>query len=368
MDDTLEKIMAVLRVPGNPRGRALIGFDGYIDRVVRLKKSQRDPPEYFESIGDFSGFLRSYPGKSMDIGIRRISEKIGGNGPLMAESLAVKDVKTCCIGAFGYPGISDIFKALAEKCTLISVEQPAFAMALEFNDAKLMLGENEPLDHIDWEKLMAVMEEEEIYSRIDESEIIGFTNWSGLSKSNDILKGLVRSVCPRLGSKKKILFFDLADPSCKTEEQFEDFFELLKELSGPFDITLGLNAKETVLVYNRFFRCREEEFTDAMIAKLAEAMPVKEVVVHGPDWAAASEAGNKYGRIRGIKAANPRVLTGAGDNFNAGYCLGKLYSLDITACLYLGNISASFYVKNGFPAGISDILKWLTHSFYGGTS
>ena len=356
---SLEEITAALRSSGSPRGRALVGFDGFVDRLVRLVKSQRDPPDYFESIGDFSTFLQNYPGKSMDMVIRRTDEKVGGNGPLMAESLAVKNVKTCCIGAFGYPDIIDVFKPLEKICTVVSVEQAAFDLSLEFNDAKIMLGETESFDRIDWERIIAVMGEENYFSRVSESDIIGITNWSGLPNSNNILKGFLQSFCPRLSGGKKIMFIDLSDPSCKTEEQFAEFFELLKELSAVFNIILGLNAKETVFAYNRFFQRQEELFTEEMVTKLAEAMPVTEVVAHGTDWALASEGKNEYKSIKGTKIANPKVLTGAGDNFNAGYCLGKIYALDMTACLYLGNISASLYVKNGKPAGLSEVIAYI---------
>jgi hypothetical protein len=362
--DIFEKIITAIRVP--VQDRVLIGFDGYIDRMVRLKKNQKDPPDYFESISDFSGFLQEYSGKSMDIGTQRINEKIGGNGPLMAESLAAKKIRTCCIGAFGYPDIIDIFEPLAKKCSLISVEQACFNLAIEFNDAKIMLGENESLGNIDWKKITTVMGEEELFLRIDESEIFCFTNWSGLSKSNDILMGLVQFVCPRLENKKKKLFFDLADPSCKTDEQFAEFFELLQKLSVRFDITLGLNVKEMVLVYNKFFHLQEKDYSGYMMPKLAEAISVKELVVHGTDWAAAIERGKEIKHIKGTMISNPRCLTGAGDNFNAGYCLGKLYSLDITACLYLGNISAYHYVKDGVPAGIPDIITHIEENCFQG--
>ena len=362
---TLEETLAALRTGNSPRGRALIGFDGYIDRLVRLQKSQREPPEYFESISDFSAFLQSYPGKSMDITVRRTSEKIGGNGPIMAESLAVKDVKTRCVGAFGYPETIDVFKPLQNICSLVSLEQAAFTLALEFTDSKLMLGETESFNRIDWERITSVMGEKDFFSGINESDIIGFTNWSGMPKSNSILKGLLQfdtnkqPLSGRMEGKKKILFIDPADPSCKTEEQFAEFFTLIKQLSGIFNITLGINAKETVLVYNRFFQCREDVYSDALAQKLAEEMPVSEIVVHGTDWALALEKGNECQRIKGTRIPNPLVLTGAGDNFNAGYCLGKLCSLNRAACLLLGNISASLYIQNGFPAGISGLTAYI---------
>jgi hypothetical protein len=342
-----------------PFGTSLIGFDGYIDRVVRLKKNQHEYPDFFEYIGEFSQHIQENKGKSLDITVRRLSEKIGGNGPLMAESLAAKNVPTICIGAMGYPEIHPVFDPLSKICRLISVEQPAFCLALEFSDAKIMLGETEALDRIDWEKLIFVAGEENIISMITGSDIVGFTNWSGLSKSNNLLRGILQSVCPRLNGKKRILFFDLADPSCKSEKQFADFFQLVEELSCYFDIILGLNAKETVLLYNHYFNCRENSFSEKMIQKLVGSITIREIVAHDSDWAVAADKENAIARTKSIKTASPVMLTGAGDNFNAGYCLGKLCFLDMVTCMYLGNISASFYVKHGFPATIHEIIAYI---------
>jgi bifunctional ADP-heptose synthase (sugar kinase/adenylyltransferase) len=345
---------------GRPLGTALIGFDGYIDRVVRLKKNQMDPPDLFEHIGDFARHIQEHPGSSQDIAVKRISEKIGGNGPLMAESLSVKNVAVSCIGAFGYPEMNPGFDEFSKKAALFSVDQNAFTLALEFNDAKIMLAETEALDRINWEKLVSVIGEEKLGALIQEADIIGVTNWSGLSKSNDILEGIL-SVFPRLfWDRKRLCFFDLADPSGKSTEQFRDLFRLIEKLSSWFDIILGLNRKETVFVYNHFFNRQEKSFDETMAVKLAETMALEEVVIHGAGLAAAADKKN-YRAVQGTTIQSPVILTGAGDNFNAGYCLGKLCGFDVMSCLYLADISASLYVQQGFSAGIDAIIMYIEH-------
>ncbi|MDR2019740.1 MAG: hypothetical protein LBQ14_03145 [Treponema sp.] len=348
-----------LKSAGSP-GTALIGFDGYVDRVVRLKKNQMEPPDLFEYIGDFARHIQEQPGSSQDIAIKRISEKIGGNGPLMAESLAAKNIAVSCIGAFGYPEINSAFDKLAKKAALFPVEQNAFTLALEFNDAKIMLAETEALDRIDWKRLVSVLGEEKLFALIHEADIVGITNWSGLSRSNDILEGMLGILSGPLKDRKRLCFFDLADPSGKSEEQFRDLFRLMERLSPWFDIILGLNRKETVFVYNHFFKLREKAFDETMAVKLAEAMALEEVVIHGAGLAAAADK-KTCRTVRGITVQPPVILTGAGDNFNAGYCLGKLCGLDSTSCLYLADISASLYVKQGFSADIDAIIAYIEH-------
>ncbi|WP_449406736.1 hypothetical protein [Mucilaginibacter psychrotolerans] len=45
--------------------------------------------------------------------------------------------------------------------------------------------------------------------------------------------------------------------------------------------------------------------------------------------------------------ANPTSYTGAGDNFNAAYCIGQLLGLDAGASLILANSSSNCYIKTG---------------------
>jgi hypothetical protein len=357
-DQELLRALAETLLGRKPPGKVLVGFDGYIDRVVRLKKNQKSPPELFTHIGELSKRIQERRGRSLDIAVLRQSEKIGGNGTLMAESLGKKGVFTTCIGAMGYPRLGRAFDGLSMLCSLISVEEPALTLALEFNDAKLMLAEVESLDRINWDRLCRVIGKDKIAALIEEADVFAFTNWSGLSQSNDILTAIAKIICPALEKKKRLLFFDLADPSCKTPEQFDVFFRLLEALSPCFDISLGLNSAETVMVYNRFFKTKKTSFCQTMARELVSKAALQEIIVHGTDWAAASDKGGACEKIKGIKIAAPAILTGAGDNFNAGYCLGKLYSLGLRECLYLGNISATLYVKNGTPAELRELAEF----------
>ena len=336
-------------------GTALIGFDGYIDRVVRIKKDQNVPAALFESTGDFAEYILKRRGKSVDLALLRQSEKIGGNGPIMAESLALKNIQTVCIGAMGYPKLNPVYHRLNNMCRLLSVEETAFTLALEFNDAKLMLAEKESLDRVNWERLCTIIGEEELASLVIGTDLLAFTNWSGIAQSNDILSG----IAALKRNNKGILFLDLADPSCKSPEQFAELFSLIEKLSSSYNIIMGFNNNELLIMYNHFFGAHKTVFDRNMVSELVDALPLDEIVIHGIDWAEAHSRDKHCVEVVGEKVANPVILTGAGDNFNAGYCWGKLCSLDSEACLYLGNISATMYVERGHPVGIQDIVSFI---------
>ena len=43
----------------------------------------------------------------------------------------------------------------------------------------------------------------------------------------------------------------------------------------------------------------------------------------------------------------PKISTGGGDNFNAGFCLGQLLGLGYRDSMLLGMAVSGYYVENG---------------------
>ena len=58
-------------------------------------------------------------------------------------------------------------------------------------------------------------------------------------------------------------------------------------------------------------------------------------MVH-PTSAAAAVVDGGYAHTVGPYTSKPRLTTGAGDNFNAGFCLGLLLGLSLEQCVMLG--------------------------------
>jgi sugar/nucleoside kinase (ribokinase family) len=53
----------------------------------------------------------------------------------------------------------------------------------------------------------------------------------------------------------------------------------------------------------------------------------------------------EYYHVQGPFTSKPRLTTGAGDNFNAGFCLGLMLKLKVEQCLALGKALSGFYVR-----------------------
>jgi len=56
---------------------------------------------------------------------------------------------------------------------------------------------------------------------------------------------------------------------------------------------------------------------------------------------------------------DPRISTGAGDNFNAGFAAAQLLNLDPGQSLLFANIVATLYVKTGITPELSDLVAYL---------
>jgi sugar/nucleoside kinase (ribokinase family) len=57
--------------------------------------------------------------------------------------------------------------------------------------------------------------------------------------------------------------------------------------------------------------------------------------------------------------AKPKKSTGAGDRFNAGYCLGLLLKLDARSRLVCANASAGFFVREARSASLPELAQFI---------
>jgi sugar/nucleoside kinase (ribokinase family) len=52
-------------------------------------------------------------------------------------------------------------------------------------------------------------------------------------------------------------------------------------------------------------------------------------------------------------------LTGAGDHFNAGFCLGKLLGFDNSTSVLVGVSTSGYYVRTGQSPTVPDLVGML---------
>lgn len=157
-----------------------IGFDGYIDEIIRVVKSRDSFSDYevYSTIEEFADSIRAASRKSSDIEIVIQEVKMGGNAPIMANAMANLGVNVKCIGTFGAGKIHDVFKVRNGRLKIISIGEAAYSHAFEFSDGKLMFGKAETLNNISWEKIISYVG---IQQFIDNDTLLYIVSQSGES-------------------------------------------------------------------------------------------------------------------------------------------------------------------------------------------
>lgn len=183
------------------------GFDGYVDTLVKPVRSfdTDGTPSFFSTISEFGEYLITKAGKSCSLDLHKIVEKVGGNAPIYASAVSALGVEAACVGAFGYPQIQENFSRIGDRVKMVTISEPGKCMALEFNDGKVMLGENEGINDISYELLKERPGEDELYRMIDDADMISLMNWSEVPGTTDIWQGMLEHIFPKLTEKRRCL-------------------------------------------------------------------------------------------------------------------------------------------------------------------
>jgi sugar/nucleoside kinase (ribokinase family) len=91
---------------------------------------------------------------------------------------------------------------------------------------------------------------------------------------------------------------------------------------------------------------------------IRESLEIHTVVIHPTAFAAGADASGAT-HVVGPFTAKPKITTGAGDHFNAGFCIGRLLGLDIAASLQIGVATSGYYVRQAKSPRLEDLKKFL---------
>jgi hypothetical protein len=341
---------------------ALIGLDAYVDQILRVvDKRLADDVVHVGTIAEWGRRIQKAAGNSTKFEMSLKQTKLGGNGPIMANALAKYQLPLTCVGNFGLPDIHPVFAPMKKGCELLSIAQPCFTNAVEFNDGKIMLSQQEATAEISWETLMKMMGFERWAGLFEKSTLIALNNWTSLPHMSDIWERIQIEICPKLSSKPRHFFFDLADPSFRSPEDIRRAMKLISQFSPWFHTTLGLNNKEAGEI-EEILGLRVEGKERDRVRRSAEAirakLQIEGVVVHATAYAAAASAEGSS-LVEGPHVGTPKISTGGGDHFNAGYALGSVLGGNLDECLQLGVATSGFYVKNAQSPTLQDIRIFL---------
>jgi len=341
----------------------VIGFDGFIDEIVHVVDKRLDADNYtrLETISALANRIERASGLSTNIELVPVTKKIGGNGPIMANALAKHNPKLTYIGALGKPMIDEVYADLQEHAALITLANSGHTDALEFDDGKLLLGKTASLSDITFDNLMDSVEKERFVDLLQEADLFASVNWSMITNMTDIWERLVVEILPLLKPRKEraVFFVDLADPEKRKLDEIKAALAVLGNFRSHFFVILGLNKKEAYDIAEMLDLGTAAASSLKDVSQvLYDYLGIDAVVIHPVDRSACIYQGSYY-EESGPYVKKPKLTTGAGDNFNAGFVLGVMLGLDPDEALLVGMATSGYYVRQAKSPSYHELLDFI---------
>jgi sugar/nucleoside kinase (ribokinase family) len=345
------------------KSNALVGFDGFVDTILHVV-DKRESASKFTRLAKMGGFAKridAAAGFSANFEMVTQMVKLGGNGPIMANALGTYGTPITYIGNLGAPAVHPVFADFSKRATVYSIAEPGYTDAIEFDDGKLMCGKHGSLKEVNWTNLLHHIPEEKLIEIFSGSTLIALVNWTMLPCMSAILQKVLTRIAPRLKGAKRWLFLDLADPAKRTAGDIEALLKLVTKFEKYFNVVLGLNLQESRQIGGVLgIDLKGESFEGVTqhAAEIREALGIHTAVVHPTSFAAAADATGAT-HVLGPFTPKPKITTGAGDHFNAGFCIGRLLGAGLAPSLQIGVATSGYYVRNAKSPRLDDLKKFL---------
>jgi len=338
----------------------MIGFDGYVDSLYAVihKKSGAEK-QFFKDISGFADHIKALSGKSGQVELSLKEIKIGGNAPIMSQAMGALGFQVHCLGTLGFPKIYPVFEDLHANIQVHSLENPGQSDAFEFNDGKLIFSDCGSFDYFNWEKIKERIGIDDLKKIYFDSQLVAAVDWVNLPHASNIWQGLLEEIVKPNGPIGKKFFFDLCDPSRKSKVEIREALQIISRYSEFGEVTLGLNENETNIVFDALENLGEKESsTEEKAEAIFDKMTIACLLIHPVNRSfAITQKG--IVQVEGKLVEEPKILTGGGDNFNAGYALGCLLELEMEERLLLGMGCSGAYIQNGKSSDLEELEKYL---------
>lgn len=343
---------------------ALLGFDGFIDTICDAVDSRHSATEYerVKTLQAFGQRIVAAAGKSTNVEIVPTLVKLGGNGPIMANALTALSVAVTYCGMTGFPHTHPVFEGFGQRARLLPICEPALTDAYEFDDGKLIVGKHATVAEVSYDNIIERVGEVAWRTAWESAGFVAMVNWTMLPYMTPLWKKILADF-PASG-ERKTLFFDLADPEKRSADDIREALETIAAFQAGHDVILGLNEKEAIHIgqvlniETPLGDVLTRETAVELAAAIRATLNIGTVVVHPTRFAAAAnEAGADC--VDGPWIANPKISTGAGDHFNAGFCLGQLLGASLGQSLQMGVGTSGFYVRNAQSPSREELAEFL---------
>jgi sugar/nucleoside kinase (ribokinase family) len=343
--------------------RATVGLDGFVDEIIAVVDKRHDF-QRFDAITTIEGFGRKIvecAGNSSNYELIVKQMKLGGNGPIMANALAAAGLSVTYVGAVGFPMPHPVFQELGQRAQLVGVGEPGHTDALEFADGKLMLGKyTREMSDINWTNVTLRLGHGRFEALMESSTLIGMVNWTMLPYMSEIWEKMLEAGVPNRAGRQRTLFVDLADPEKRTHADIKHALDLLGKFQAQVDVVLGLNLKEAGEIADVLGLPggAEEGQIEKTARAIREKLGVACVVIH-PRRGAAAATASESAAFAGPFVAEPLISTGAGDHFNAGFCVGRILGLSLEESLCVGVATSGYYVRTAKSPSAANLVEFI---------
>ena len=124
---------------------------------------------------------------------------------------------------------------------------------------------------------------------------------------------------------------------------------------------LSLNLTEAAIIHSLLTQKKEkEESIEKMCEEIFAKLNIHTVIIHSSKQAVARD--NSFNKRKTAFIKEPMISSGSGDNFNAGFCIGKLLNLETGMSLALGHATSSLYMQSANSPTVAKILEFLLNT------
>jgi sugar/nucleoside kinase (ribokinase family) len=350
----------------DPRAcRVVTGFDGFVDEIIALVGERRALDDFTQvpDIATFGAMISAAAGHSSLREIVVTDVHPGGCAVNLADGLASLGVAVDCFATLGDP-VHSAYEEIAAKCHGFHSwgREPGRTLAFEFNDGKLMFSAVKQLAEFTPDAVRGFLADEKFAAVCAAAQVIALTDWTLYPHMTEVWKMLQREVFSKLTQRPEF-FIDLVDPSSRSAVDIIAVAAILREFEAVGPLTLGLNGNEANIL------CRLHDLPSAPLEATQEEtlqqafslrvrLGISRVVVHRIPFAVSASVEGGFTQP-GPYCANPKKSTGAGDRFNAGFCLGLALGLSDGESLALGCAVSGFFVRNTRSASQPELVEFL---------